>query len=144
MLNLVQKKSVISFRIAVTFDVKIVWFGYQVIGRVNNKNANFGWSWFQKLNFDCLLIKLLICLSKTLRTQSSVMISWTQIYVILFLALSHKSWRQVIFFLFEKVISEAIALLHNVFKMLKTWREHQNIGEGHTKILVCTTYSLNI
>ena len=55
---------------------------------------------FQKFNFDCLLLKLLICSPKTenilkfvcpLWIQSSIMISGTQIYSTFFLALSHKS-----------------------------------------------------
>ena len=94
--------SVIAFRIAVTLDVKNGWFGRQVAVCVNkrHKNANFGFSRFQKFNFDCLLLKLLICLSITenifsfvcpLWNPSSGMISGTQIYSTLFLALSHKS-----------------------------------------------------
>ena len=94
--------SVMAFRIALILDVKIVWFGCQVAVCVNkrHKNANFGFSRFQKFNFDCLLLKLLICSSRTenifsfvcpLRTRSSGMISGTQIYSTLFLASSDKS-----------------------------------------------------
>ena len=102
-LNLVPKKVlVIAFRINVTLDVKIGWFGSQVAVCVKKlqKNANFGFSLFQKFNFDCLLLKLLICSSRTknilsfvcpLRTRSSGMISGTQIYSTLFLAKSDKS-----------------------------------------------------
>ena len=96
--------SIIAFRIALTLDVNIVWFGCQVAVCVQkrHKNTIFGCSWFQKFNFDCLLLKLLIFLTKTeniykfvcpLWTQSSIMISGTQIYSTLFLALSHKSWQ---------------------------------------------------
>ena len=55
--------SIIAFRSALTLDVKIVWFGRQVAGWVQkrHKNAIFGFSWFQKFNFDYLLLKLLIC-----------------------------------------------------------------------------------
>ena len=51
--------SIIAFRIALTLDVKIVWFGRQVAVCVQNwhKNAIFGCSWSQKFNFDCLLLK---------------------------------------------------------------------------------------
>ena len=80
--------SIIAFRIALTLDVKIVWFGRQVAVCVQkrHKNAIFGCSWFQKFNFDCLLLKLLICSPKTesifkfvcpLLTQSSNLISGT-------------------------------------------------------------------
>ena len=91
-----------AFRIAMTLDVKIVWFGRQVAVCVQkrHKSAIFGCSWFQKFNFDCLLLKLLICLSTTenifkfvcpLLTQSFIMILGTQVYFTLFLASSHKS-----------------------------------------------------
>ena len=95
--------SIIAFRIALTLDVKIVWFGRQVAVCVQNwhKNANFGSSWFQKFNFDCLLLKLLICSQITenifkfvcpLLTQSSIMISGIfQLFFTLFLASSHQS-----------------------------------------------------
>ena len=94
--------SVIAFRITLTLDVKIVWFGCQVAVCVNNrhKNANFKFCWFQKFYFDCLLLKLLICSPTTeimfnfvcpLLTQSSIIISGTFVYSSLFLALSHKS-----------------------------------------------------
>ena len=95
--------SIIAFRIALTLDVKIYWFGHQVAFCVQkqHKNAIFGCSCFQKFNFDCLLLKLLICSPKTenifkfvfpLLTQSSIMISGTEGYSTLFSALSHKSW----------------------------------------------------
>ena len=95
---------IIAFRISLTLDVKIVWFGCQVAVCVQkrHKNAIFGYSWFQKFNFDGLLLKLLICSPTTenifkfacpLLTQSSIMISATEGYSTLFLALSHKSWR---------------------------------------------------
>ena len=64
-LYLVPKKivSFIAFRIALTLDVKTVWFGRQVGVCVNKQhiNAIFWCSRFQKLNFDFLLLKLLIC-----------------------------------------------------------------------------------
>ena len=89
-LNLFPKKTllILAFRIDVTFDVKIVWFGPQVAVCVQKrqKNAIFRCSWFQKFNFDCWLLKLLICSPTTeniikfvfrLLTQSSIMISGT-------------------------------------------------------------------
>ena len=80
--------SIIAFRIALTLDVTIVWFGRQVAVNVQkwHKNAIFGCSLFQKFNFDCLLLKLLIYLPTTeklfkyvcpLLTQSSIMIPGT-------------------------------------------------------------------
>ena len=85
--NLGPKKTglIIAFRIAWTLDVKIVWFGHQVAVCVQkwHKNAIFGCSWFQKFNFDFLLLKLLIYSPTTenififvcpLLTQSSIMI----------------------------------------------------------------------
>ena len=59
--------SVITFRIALTVDVKILWFVCQVAVCVNKryKSALFGCSQIQKLNFNCLLHRLLICLTKT-------------------------------------------------------------------------------
>ena len=80
--------SIIAFRIALTLDVKIVWFGPQVAvcGQKRQKNAIFGCSWFQKFNFNCLLLKLLIFAPTTenifkfvcpLLTQSSIMILGT-------------------------------------------------------------------
>ena len=105
-LSLVPKKtmSVIAFQTALTLDVKNLWFGCQVAVCVKkrHKNAIFWCSWFQNFNFDCLLHKLLICSPTTenifnfvgpLWTKSSIMISGTQIYITLFLASSHKSWR---------------------------------------------------
>ena len=79
---------IIAFRIALTLDVKIVWFCRQVAVRVQkrHKNAIFECSWFQKFNFDCLLLKLLIYSQTTehifkfvcpLLTQSSIIISGT-------------------------------------------------------------------
>ena len=79
---LTKKVLVIAFRIAGTIDVKIGWFGGQLAVCVNEEHTNaiFGFSWFQKFNFDCLLLKLLICSSRTdnifsfvcpLQTQSS-------------------------------------------------------------------------
>ena len=80
--------SIIAYRIASTLDVKIEWFGRQVAVCVQKRheNAIFGCSWFQKFNFDCLLLKLLIC-SQTKKnifkfvcpflTQSYIMISGT-------------------------------------------------------------------
>ena len=55
--------SIIAFRIALTLDTKIVGFGRQVAVCVQKrqKYAIFGCSRFQKFNFDCLLLKLLIC-----------------------------------------------------------------------------------
>ena len=89
--------SIIVFRIALTLDVKIVWFGRQVSVCVQkrHKNAIFACSWFQKFNFDCLLLRLLISSPTTenilkfvcpLLTQSSIMISGTKGYLTLFLA----------------------------------------------------------
>ena len=54
--------SVIAFRIAMTLDVKVFWFGYQVAVCVQKrlKNGLFGCSWFQKFNFVCLLLTLMI------------------------------------------------------------------------------------
>ena len=51
------------FQNCLTVDVKIVWFGRQVAvcSQKRHKNAIFGCSWFQKFNFDCFLLKLLIC-----------------------------------------------------------------------------------
>ena len=94
--------SIIAFRIALTLDVTIEWFGCQVAVCVNkrNKNAIFGCSRFQKFNFDYFLLKLLIWLPKTenifnfecpLKTQSSIGISGIQICSTLFLASSLKS-----------------------------------------------------
>ena len=133
---MVPKKTVlvIAFRIALTLDVKIVWFGRQMAVCVKNwhKNAIFGCSWFQKFNFSCLLKKLLICSPKAehifnfvfpLWIWSSIVISGTQIYFTLFLALSQKSWGLVIFF--EKVIYYVIALLHNLFIILTNLEKTQ-------------------
>ena len=68
-LNLVPKKTVliIAFRIAWTLDVEIVWFGHQVAVCVQkwHKNAFFVCCSFQKFNFDCLLLNLLIYLLTT-------------------------------------------------------------------------------
>ena len=50
--------SIIAFNIALTLDVKIVWFDPQVAACVQKRHKNpiFGWSWFQKFNFtvSCL------------------------------------------------------------------------------------------
>ena len=78
-----------------TLDVKILWFGRQVAVCVQKRHnsAIFGCSWFQKFNFDCLLLKLLICSPTTenifkfvcpLLTQSFIMILGTQVYFTLF------------------------------------------------------------
>ena len=94
--------SVIAFRIAVTLDVKIGWFGRQVAVCVKerHKHANFRLGRLQKFNFACLLLMLLICSSRIenifsfvcpLRARSSGMISGTQINSTLFLASSDKS-----------------------------------------------------
>ncbi len=50
----------IAFRIALTIDVKIFLFCCQVAVWVKKqpKNAIVGCSRFQKLNFNCLLLKL--------------------------------------------------------------------------------------
>ena len=58
---------IIAFRIALTLDVQIVWFGGQMAVCVTKlkKNAIFECSRFQKFNFDCLLLNLLICSPKT-------------------------------------------------------------------------------
>ena len=96
--------SIIAFRIALTPGVQIVWFGRQaaVCVQKRHKDAIFGCSWFQKFNFDCLLLKLLICSPTTenilkfvcpLLTQSYIIISGTEGYSTLFLALGHKWWR---------------------------------------------------
>ena len=70
------------------------------------KKIIFGCSPFQKFNFDCLLLLLLICSPNTenifklacpLWTQSSIMVSGTQIYFTLFLASSTKLRHQVKF-----------------------------------------------
>ena len=69
-----------------------------------------------------------------LLTQSSIMISGTNGYSTLFLALSHKSWHYIKYF--KKVISYGIVLLHNLFMMLKIggvnlkylWSSYKNIG----------------
>ena len=63
---------IIAFRIALTLDVQIVWFDRQmaVCVQKRHKNAIFECSWFQKFNFDCLLLKLLICSPKTENSQS--------------------------------------------------------------------------
>ena len=90
--------SVIAFRIAVTLDVKIVCFGWPVAVGVNkrHKNAIFGCTWFQKFNFPCLLIKLLIKTENIfsfvcpLQSQSPVMISGTQLFFTILLTSSHK------------------------------------------------------
>ena len=54
--------SIIAFRIALTLDVKIVWFCCQVAVWVQkrHKNAIFGCSWSEMFNFDCSLFMLLI------------------------------------------------------------------------------------
>ena len=59
--------SIIAIRIAMTLDVKIVWFGRHAAVCVQkwHKSAIFGCSWFQKFNFNCLLLKLLICSPST-------------------------------------------------------------------------------
>ena len=62
---------VIAFRIAVTLDVKIRWIGVAVCVNKWPKNANFGFSLFKTFNFDCLLLKLLICSSRTKKTYSA-------------------------------------------------------------------------
>ena len=80
--------SIIAFRIALTLDVKIVWFCCQVAVCVQkwHKNAIFECSWFQKFNFDCLLLKILLYSQTTenilkfvcpLLTQSSIINSGT-------------------------------------------------------------------
>ena len=58
--------SIMAFRIALTLDVKIEFFGRKMTVFVNkrHKNAIFECSWFQKLHFDCLLLRLLICSPK--------------------------------------------------------------------------------
>ena len=50
-----KKVSIIDFRIALTLNVKIVWFGRQVAVCVQkrHKNAICWCSWFQKFKFDC-------------------------------------------------------------------------------------------
>ena len=50
--------SVIAFRITLTFDVKMVWFGCQEAVCVNKRheNATFGCSRFQMFNFDCFCL----------------------------------------------------------------------------------------
>ena len=57
---------IIALRIALTLDVKFVWFGRQgaVCVQKRHKNAIIGCSLFQRFNFDCLLLKLLIGLPK--------------------------------------------------------------------------------
>ena len=97
--------SIIAFRITLRLDVRIVWFGCHMTVCVQkwHKNAIFGCSRFQKLNFDCLLLKLPICSPTTenifkfvcpLLTLSSIMISGTEGYSTLILALSQKSLSQ--------------------------------------------------
>ena len=58
----------ISFRIALTLDVKIVWFHHQKAACVTkwHKNTIFGLSQFQKVNCGCLLLKLFIYLKNQL------------------------------------------------------------------------------
>ena len=58
---------VIAFTIALTIDVKNVWLGCQVAVCVNKRHTSelFGCSRIQKLNFDCLLHRLVICSTKT-------------------------------------------------------------------------------
>ena len=96
--------SIIAFRISFTLDVKIVWFCCQVAVCVQkrHKNAIFECGCFQKFNFDCLLLKLLIYSQTTknifkfvcpLLTQLSIIISGTWVFSTLYLASSHKSWR---------------------------------------------------
>ena len=82
--KLSQTVLIIAFRIALTLDVKIVWFGRQVAICVQkrHKNAIFGCSWFQKFNFDYLLPKLLICLPKTENIFKCVCPWLTQSYII--------------------------------------------------------------
>ena len=65
-------ESVIAFRIAVTLE----WFGRQVAVCVNQRhtNENFWLGRLQKFNFDCLLLKLLICLS---RTEKNIKLSFS-------------------------------------------------------------------
>ena len=50
-----------------------VWFGRQVAVCVQkrHKNGIFGCSWFLKFNFDCFLLKLLIC-SPKMKTYSKL------------------------------------------------------------------------
>ena len=94
---------IIAFRITLTLDITIVWFvrHLTVCVQKRHKNAFFGCSRFQKFNFDCLLLKLLICSRTTeniftfecpLLTQSSIIISGTYMTSTLFLASSPKSW----------------------------------------------------
>ena len=53
--------------------VKNGWFGRQVAVCLNKRhtNAYFGFSRFQKFNFDCLLFKILICSSRTEKYSAS-------------------------------------------------------------------------
>ena len=83
--------SVISFRIALKLDVRIVWFGCQMAICVKKlqTSALFGFSRIQKLNFDCFVHRLLNCSKKIgnifhfacpLWSKSSFRISGIQIY----------------------------------------------------------------
>ena len=71
--------SVMAFRIALILDVKIVWFDCQVAvcGNKRHKKAIFGCSQFQKFNFDCLLLNLLICTPKNENIFNFVCPLWT-------------------------------------------------------------------
>ena len=78
--------SIIAFRITLTLDVTIVWLGRHltVCVQKRHKNAIFGCSRFQKFNFDCFLLKLLICSPTTENIFTFVCPCW----------LSHLSWFQ--------------------------------------------------
>ena len=74
-----KKVSFIAFIIALTHDVKILWFGHQKAIFVNNwhKNAIFGCSQYQKFNFSCLLFKILFYFPKTEIILKLVYPLWT-------------------------------------------------------------------
>ena len=74
---------VIAFRIALTLDVKIVWFRCQVAVCVNkwHECAFFWCSRYQKFNFDWLPLKLLTSSPKTENIFSFVCLLWTQLSV---------------------------------------------------------------
>ena len=83
-----------------TLDIKIIWFGCQKAVCVTKRHTIviYGCNRFHKFNFGCLLLKLLTYLPTNetvfnfvypLGTQSSIIISETQIYSTLICHMSH-------------------------------------------------------
>ena len=64
--------------------------------------------------------------------QSSITISWTQIYFTICLVYIHKAC--LLSEIFGNIIPYFIAVLHTLFKDAKKFGENLNIPKGHTKI----------